>query len=129
MSRIESVAKLLDQLGIKYRIKEKTILSMWRTDKWSDFPITFTFTPNEVWLMLIGWRKMPDMSPEERCKLFRKMLEESYNYNGAKYGIDKDGDITITVETADTDLTANELQRYVRVLLQAADELWDWLPH
>jgi len=39
MSRIESVAKLLDQLGIKYRIKEKTILSMWRTDKWSDLPL------------------------------------------------------------------------------------------
>jgi len=52
------------------------------------------------------------------------LLEESYNYNGAKYGIDKDGDITITVETADTELTAKELQRYVRVLLQAA-----WLPH
>lgn len=42
-------------------------------------------------------------------------------------GIDDDKDVAIAIETADTDLTTEEIQRYIKQVLRASNEIADWL--
>ena len=128
MTRINDIAALLDELQIKYEVRDQTIVAMWRTEKWDDLVLNFIFSSNEVWLTIVGWRKFPKLSGKDASNLYKKLLAESWNFNGAKLCLDPDGDIAIAVETADTEIAAEELQRYIRQVLKCADELHDWVP-
>lgn len=128
MSRIDDIARLLDDLKIKYEKRNQTIVAIWRTEKWDDLVLNFIFSSNEVWLTVVGWRKFPKLSDKDACNLYKKLLKESWNWNGAKVCLDPDGDIAIAVETADTEIAPEELQRYIRQILSCADELHAWVP-
>jgi hypothetical protein len=128
MPRIDDITKLLDELQVKYELKEKTIVAVWRTEKWDDLVLNFIFSPNDVWLTIVGWRKFPKVSGKDACNLYKKLLTESWEFNGLKFTLDPDGDIAITVETADAEIASKELQRYIRQVLKGADELHGWVP-
>lgn len=128
MTRIDDIAGLLDDLHIKYERRDQTIVAIWRTEKWDDLVLNFIFSSNEVWLTIVGWRKFPKLSGKDACNLYKRLLAESWSFNGLKFTLDPDGDIAIAVETADTEITAEELQRYIRQVLKGADELHDWVP-
>ncbi len=126
--RIEEITQLLDELEVKYELKDETIVALWNTDKWKDLVVNFLFSPNDIWLTVVGWRKFPNLSKANSAKFVKKLLQESWNYNGTKFCLDPDGDLAVVVETADTDLTIEELSRYIRQVLNAADEMHDWVP-
>jgi hypothetical protein len=128
MSRIDEITELLDELEIKYELKEKTIVALWRTEKWDNLVVNFIFSQDEVWLTIVGWRKFPKLSEEDACDFYKKLLQESWNYNGLKFTLDPDGDIAVAVETADIEISQDELSRYIRQVLNGADELHDWVP-
>jgi hypothetical protein len=128
MPRINDIAMLLDDLKIKYEMREQTIVAIWRTEKWEDLVLNFIFSANDVWLTIVGWRKFPKLPSKDACNLYKRLLAESWNWNGAKVCLDPDGDIAIAVETADTEIGAPELQRYIRQVLSCADELYGWVP-
>lgn len=126
--RIDEISKLLDELDVKYEIKEETIVALWHTDKWENLVINFIFSPNDVWLTIVGWRKFPSLSKKDTAQFCKRLLQESWNWNGIKYTLDPDGDIAVTVETADVEISKEELSRYIRQVLNASDELYDWVP-
>ena len=128
MTRIDDIARMLDELRIKYEMRDQTIVAIWRTEKWEDFVLNFIFSSNEVWLTIVGWRKFPKVAGKDACDLYKKLLMESWNWNGAKVCLDPDGDIAVAVETADVEIGADELQRYIRQVLICADELHGWVP-
>ncbi len=138
---IEEVQKLLDQLEIKYTPKtDRLIQSRWRTDKWEKMLINFVLSEKMNWLTVVGYpidplcgdsplnlTKREGVTEAKRNELYEKLLYESWLYNGVKYTLDDERDVAIAIETADTDLTTDELQRYINQVLRAADELMDWL--
>ncbi len=128
MARIDQIKELLDELEVKYDVKGETLVALWRTDKWESLVVNFIFSPNEIWLTIVGWRKFPKLSEKDACEFYKKLLQESWNYNGTKYTLDPDGDIAVAVETADVEISKEELQRYIRQVLNASDELHDWAP-
>ncbi|MFX1539148.1 MAG: YbjN domain-containing protein, partial [Promethearchaeota archaeon] len=125
--RIEEITQLLDELEVKYELKDETVVALWKTDKWENLVVNFIFSPNEIWLTIVGWRKFPQLSDTDATEFYKKLLQESWNYNGVKYSLDPDGDLAVVVETADMDLTRDELSRYIRQVLNAADEMHDWV--
>lgn len=126
--RIEEITKILDELEVKYELKDETIVALWKTEKWENLVVNFIFSPNEIWLTIVGWQKFPNLSEKDKTEFYKKLLQESWNYNGVKYCLDPDGDVAVAVETADVEITREELSRYVRQVLNAADELHDWVP-
>ncbi|MFW9935879.1 MAG: YbjN domain-containing protein [Promethearchaeota archaeon] len=125
--RIEQIAGLLDELEVKYELKDETLVALWKTDKWENLVVNFIFSPNDVWLTIVGWRKFPQLSNKETTEFYKKLLQEAWQWNGIKFCLDPDGDIAVVVETADTEINAEELSRYIRQVLNAADELHDWV--
>jgi hypothetical protein len=138
---VEEVQGLLDQLEIKYTPKdERLVQSRWRTDKWEKMLINFVLSEKKNWLTVVGYpidpkcgdaplnlSKREGVSDAKRFELYEKLLYESWLYNGVKYTLDGERDVAIAIETADTDLTPDELKRYINQVLRAADELMDWL--
>lgn len=138
---VAEIEKLLKALDIKYTIKsDRLVKSGWRTDRWEDLLINFVISKNAKWLTIVGYPMDPKcggkplnpfkregMTEEKRCQFFQKLLYESWLYNGCKYTIDDDKDIAIAIETADTDLTTEEIQRYIKQVLRASNEIADWL--
>ncbi len=138
---IGEISNLLDQLEIKYTQKDdRLIKSNWRTDKWEQMLINFVISKNAKWLTVVGYPMDPKcggeplnlykregMTDDKRHQLHEKLLYESWLYNGVKYTIDDSKDVAIAMETADTDLNADELKRYINQVLRAADEITDWL--
>ena len=125
--RIEEITQLLDELEVKYELKDETVVALWKTDKWENLVVNFIFSPNEIWLTIVGWRKFPKLSNTDATNFYKKLLQESWNYNGTKFCLDPDGDLAVVVETADMDLTRDELSRYIRQVLNAADEMHDFV--
>ncbi len=125
--RIEEITQLLDELEVKYELKDETVVALWKTDKWENLVVNFIFSPNEIWLTIVGWRKFPQLSDTDATNFYKKLLQESWNYNGTKFCLDPDGDLAVVVETADMDLTRDELSRYIRQVLNAADEMHDFV--
>jgi hypothetical protein len=125
--RIEEIAQLLDELEVRYELKDETLVALWKTDKWENLVINFIFSPNQIWLTIVGWRKFPKLSEKETTTFYKKLLQEAWSWNGIKFCLDPDGDIAVVVETADTEIDAEELSRYIRQVLNAADELHDWV--
>jgi hypothetical protein len=126
--RIEEITQLLDELEVKYELKDETVVALWKTDKWENLVVNFIWSPNEVWLTIVGWQKFPQLSDADATEFYKKLLQESWNFNGTKFCLDPDGDLAVVVETADVDLTRDELSRYIRQVLNAADEMHDWVP-
>ena len=125
--RIKEITQLLDELEVKYELKDETVVALWKTDKWENLVVNFIFSPNEIWLTIVGWRKFPQLSDTDATNFYKKLLQESWNYNGTKFCLDPDGDLAVVVETADMDLTRDELSRYIRQVLNAADEMHDFV--
>ena len=125
--RIEEITQLLDELEVKYELKDETVVALWKTDKWENLVVNFIFSPNEIWLTIVGWRKFPQLSDTDATNFYKKLLQESWNYNGTKFCLDPDGDLAVVVETADMDLTRDELSRFIRQVLNAADEMHDFV--
>jgi hypothetical protein len=126
--RIDEICKLLDELEVNYKLEDETIVARWKTEKWNNLIVNFIFSPNEIWLTIVGWRKFPKLGKKGKTELYKKLLQESWNFNGVKYTLDPDGDIAVAVETADIEITREELARYIKQVLNAADELYDWAP-
>jgi len=126
--RIEEITQLLDELEVRFELKEETIVALWKTEKWENLVVNFIFSPNEIWLTIVGWRKFPELSETDAAEFYKKLLAESWNYNGVKYCLDPDGDLAVVVETADMEISKEELSRYIRQVLNAADEMHDWVP-
>ncbi|MFW9831579.1 MAG: YbjN domain-containing protein [Candidatus Thorarchaeota archaeon] len=126
--RIEEITQLLDELEVKYELKDETIVALWKTEKWENLVVNFIFSPNDIWLTIVGWQKFPQLSKGDAAKFYKTLLQESWSYNGVKYCVDPDGDLAVVVETADTEISAEELSRYIRQVLNAADEMHDWVP-
>jgi hypothetical protein len=126
--RIEEIIKLLDELEVRYELKDETVVALWKTDKWENLVINFIMSPNDVWLTIVGWQKFPKLSAKDTTAFYMKLLQEAWSWNGIKFCLDPDGDLAVVVETADTDLTAEEFSRYIRQVLNAADEMHGWVP-
>lgn len=125
--RIEEITQLLNELEVKYELKDETIVALWKTDKWENLVVNFIFSPNEIWLTIVGWQKFPQLSEKDTAEFYKKLLQESWNYNGVKYCLDPDGDLAVVVETADMEIEKEELSRYIRQVLNAADEMHNWV--
>jgi hypothetical protein len=126
--RINEITELLDELEVRYELKDETIVALWKTDKWENLVINFIFSPNDIWLTIVGWQKFPNLSKNDSTEFYQRLLQEAWNFNGTKFCLDPDGDLAVVVETADTEISAEELSRYIRQVLNAADEMFDWVP-
>lgn len=120
---LDKVAGLLDKAGFKYVKQKDAIVMHWETDYFSDLAVVILTPPDESWLFIVAWLKEVSNIPEEaRPRLFYNLLKENFRQNGIKYGVDNDDTLFVSVETADTDLTSEEVKRYVLLLVNACDK-------
>lgn len=120
---IDKVASLLDRAGLKYVRQKDAIVMHWETDYFSDLTVVVLTSPDEKWLFIVAWLAHVSEIPEEsRLSLFHTLLKENFRQNGIKYGVDDDDTLFVSVETADTDLTTEEIKRYILLLVNACDK-------
>jgi len=126
MSRLDQIMELLDELDVKYkRVNDEMLSMIWETEKISDLKVQIIAPEDSVWMYIVAPFRMPNMSPEQKNKLYFKMLRENWERNGVKFSIDKDGDIVVSAEVADVDLEPDELRRHISIVLSGADWLWE----
>nr|MDO8063139.1 YbjN domain-containing protein [Candidatus Freyrarchaeum guaymaensis] len=122
MPLLEDVARLLDEAGLEYVKEDGFILMEWETRRFSDLKVGIATSPDEDWLFIIAWLlDLSEVSREEWPSLFYSLLRENYAQNGVKYGIDDEDVVFASIETADTDLTVEEIRNYIFSLLEACD--------
>ncbi len=122
MPLLDKIAGLLDESGLKYVKKKDAILMHWETDYFSDLKVGILTSPDEKWVFIMAWFMDLSEIPEgDRLELFYNLLRENFRQNGVKYGVDDDDTLFVSIETADTNLTADEIQNYVLSLVNACD--------
>ncbi|MBS7287809.1 MAG: YbjN domain-containing protein [Candidatus Freyarchaeota archaeon] len=120
---LDKVASLLDEAGLKYVKQKDAIVMHWETEYFSDLTVVILTPPDESWLFIVAWLTEVSNIPEEaRSQLFYNLLKENFRQNGIKYGVDNDDTLFVSVETADTDMTSEEVKRYVLLLVNACDK-------
>jgi len=123
---LDKVASLLDEAGFKYVKQKDAIVMRWETDYFSELTVVVLTSPDESWLFIVAWlTNVSDIPEESRLPLFYALLKENFRQNGIKYGVDNDDVVFVSVETADTDLTSEEIKHYVLLLVNACDKFME----
>jgi hypothetical protein len=87
------------------------------------FPIYLTLTPNWAYFAIVPFVQAPENSECER-KLYRHLLRLCQEINLAKFSVDSDGDVILTVELPRENLDYSEFSDALGALSYYADDAY-----
>ncbi len=118
----ETIEAYFEQYGWSYdRPSENRFLTGFKSDVTDSFAIYVTLTPNWVYFVIAPFVDAPQ-TPACARKLYKHLLRLCQEINMAKFSIDSDGDVTLTVELPESSLNYSEFSDALSALSYYADE-------
>jgi len=118
----ETIDSYFEQYGWTYTYEPEH--NIWRTGFRGDvasFRIALRVTDNWAFFVIAPFVLKPK-DPECERRLYRHLLRLNYEINMAKFTVDPDGDITLTVELPTENLDYSEFADAINALSYYADE-------
>lgn len=113
MSRVE--AFLQSRKWVTTRIDDRTIRSSFKVGRGTMYPLIATCDANWVKLAVVPLGRLPaDLTKAE--KLYAQLLRWNGEIMFARFSLDEDGDVTLSVELAAKDLDDSDLSDALDVL-------------
>lgn len=119
----ETIEQYFEQYGWSYqRLDDTTFRTGFRGDV-SSFIIYVRLSKNWVYFTIVPFVVAPK---DETCKhkLYEHLLRLNHEINMAKFGVDKDGDIVLSVELPREKLDYNEFSDALGALCYYSDETY-----
>jgi hypothetical protein len=121
---LETIESYFEQYNWQYeQLDETHFLSGFKSEVTDTFPIYVTLTPNWVYFTIVPFIQAP-ANPECERKLYRHLLRLCQEINLAKFSVDSDGDVILTVELPRENLDYSEFADALGALSYYADDTY-----
>ena len=118
----ETIESYFEQYGWSYeRLDDTHFMSGFNSEVIDVFQIYLTLTPNWVYFAIVPFVEAP-VDPECERKLYKHLLRLCQEINLAKFSVDTDGDVILTVELPRENLDYSEFSDAMGALSYYADE-------
>ena len=122
---IDTIESYFEQYGWTYeRLDDEHFLTGFSSDVIDTFAIYITLTPNWVYFAIAPFVDAPK-DPRCELKLYGHLLRLCQQINMAKFSVDLDGDVILTVELPRENLDYSEFSDALGALAYYADQNYE----
>lgn len=120
----ETIESYFEQYGWSYeQTDENRFLTGFESEVIDSFSIYVTLAPSWIYFAIAPFVKAPS-EPECERKLYKHLLRLCQEINLAKFSVDSDGDVIMTVELPKENLSYSEFAEALNALSYYADETY-----
>jgi len=121
---LETIAKWLDEEGIKYEKVNDRLRVVYETDCWESLALHCYLSEDGKWLIIYTeFDSITDDSSEEQNRKMTGLLQLNYRLPGVKFQMDDELGIGLSTEYDTVSVSKDELITGINTLLEAADAL------
>ena len=122
---IDTIESYFEQYGWTYeRLDDEHFLTGFSSDVIDTFAIYITLTPNWVYFAIAPFVEAPK-DPECERRLYGHLLRLCQQINMAKFSVDSEGDVILTVELPRENLDYSEFSDALGALSYYADQTYE----